>query len=377
MEETAKKDVELLKTLRTPEFAEFFNKKIEPSLLEVENLRNKFVSAYFTAIVLSAVIAAGIYFLFKNYSGIIVALLIIVAVLNYVRCVYSLNAKSKILSKLLSFWGEFSGETPNVKDLMWKRMAEAIWDYTDTGIYSQRETEHSYFDNNDYIANPHGQYAKSLNIFPDFNRCEAYEVFKGQYKDIDLVIRSMLFNRVSFSKKYIELGAIRLGRRYIKKIFNGLLITSGVKKEFSGRIIIKNKKNRMNKFGYPEFPPQVSIENEIFEDIFEIYADDIEQVKKLLTVPFMQRLIFIAKQKGKFDILCLFENGLMNLAMQKRGKWFDVSMFKSANTIKNFKKMLMDTGKILTIIDSLHDEAEIETEQAKESKDKIETDNAD
>ena len=29
MEETAKKDVELLKTLRTPEFAEFFNKKIE------------------------------------------------------------------------------------------------------------------------------------------------------------------------------------------------------------------------------------------------------------------------------------------------------------------------------------------------------------
>ena len=54
MEETAKKDVELLKTLRTPEFAEFFNKKIEPSLLEVENLRNKFVSAYFTAIVLSA-----------------------------------------------------------------------------------------------------------------------------------------------------------------------------------------------------------------------------------------------------------------------------------------------------------------------------------
>ena len=39
--------------------------------------------------------------------------------------------------------------------------------------------------------------------------------------------------------------------------------------------------------------------------------------------------------------------------------------------------MLMDTGKILTIIDSLHDEAEIETEQAKESKDKIETDNAD
>ena len=102
-----------------------------------------------------------------------------------------------------------------------------------------------------------------------------------------------------------------------------------------------------------------------------------EQVKKLLTVPFMQRLVFIAKQRGKFDILCLFENGLMNLAMQKRGKWFDVSMFKSANTIKNFKKMLMDTGKILTIIDSLHDEAEIESEQAKESKDKIETDNAD
>ena len=80
----------------------------------------------------------------------------------------------------------------------------------------------------------------------------------------------------------------------------------------------------------------------------------------------MQRLIFIAKQKGKFDILCSFENGVMNLALQKRGKWFDVSMFRSANTIKHYQKMLMDLGKILTIIDTLKAEEKTVTDGRKQ-----------
>ena len=76
MEENAQKGVELIKTLRTPEFAEFFNKEMEPVLQKVETLRNKFVSVYYSSIVLSAVIAVGIYCLTKSFAGVIVGLVI-------------------------------------------------------------------------------------------------------------------------------------------------------------------------------------------------------------------------------------------------------------------------------------------------------------
>lgn len=353
MEETPKKGVELIQTLRTPEFADFFNKEIEPELQEVEALRNKFVSIYYTAIVLSAIIAGGIFFLAKNLSGIIIALIIIITVLNYIKCVYALIAKSKVMSRLLSFWGDFTCETPNIKDLIWKWIAELAYDYTDTGIYAKKETEHSYYDNNDYIANPNGQYAKSLPIFPNFNRCDVFEVFKGVYKDLDLTISSLHLKKASFAKNYLTIGPVKLGKRSIKNIFNGVLITCNTNKKFTGNVVIKKEKSWLKKFEDLSLPPKVSLEDPIFESIFEIYADDQNEAKKLLTTAFIERLIFITKQKGKFDIVCSFENGVMNLAIQKKGKWFDISLFKPANTIKSYQKMLMDLGKILTIIDTL------------------------
>lgn len=358
MEESPKKSVELIQTLRTPEFADFFTKEIEPVLQNVEALRNKFISLNNTAIVLSIVIAAGIYFLYKNYSGIAIAAIIIIAVLNYIKCVYALTAKSKVMSKLLSFWGSFTCETPNIKDLLWKWIAELSCDYTDTGIYKTRETKHSYYDNNDYIANPNGQYAKTLSLFPEFNRCDVFEVLQGIYKDLDLTIRSIHLKRVKFAKNYITLGKLKLGKRSVKTIFNGVLISCNVNKEFKGRVVIKKEKCWLNKFEELSLPPKVSLEEPLFESIFGVYADNESEARYLLTKAFMERLIFITKQKGKFDIICSFENGMMNIAIQKRGKWFNISLFKPAHTIKSYQKMLMDLGKILTVIDTLKVEKE-------------------
>ena len=355
MEENASKSesVELIKTLRTPEFAEFFNKEMEPVLQKVETLRNKFVSVYYSSIVLSAVIAVGIYLLTKSFLGIFVALFIIIIIKRYIKCVYSLNAKSLVMGKLLSFWGDFSCETPNVKDLIWKWITELAVDYTDTGIYESRETKHSYYDNNDYIASPHGQYIKSLRLLPTFNRCYTFEVLEGIYKELNLTIRSLKLEYVSFAKNYIPIGPVKIGKRSINRIFNGIFISCNIDKQISGRVVIKKKKSWLNQFEGLNFPPEVSIEDPIFEEVFEIYADNLSDAKQLLTIPVMQRLVFIAKQKGKFDIVCSFESGMFNIAMQKNGKWFDVSLFKSANTIKHYHKMLMDLGKVLTIVDTL------------------------
>lgn len=365
MEENAQKGVELIKTLRTPEFAEFFNKEMEPVLQKVETLRNKFVSVYYSSIVLSAVIAVGIYCLTKSFAGVFVALFIIIIVKKYIKCVYSLTAKSQVMGKLLSFWGDFSCETPNVKDLMWKWLAELAFDYTDTGIYEARETKQSYYDNNDYIASPHGRYVKSLRLLPSFNRCYAFEVLDGVYKNLSLTIRALRLEYISFTKNYITIGPVKIGRRTVNRIFNGIFVTCNLNKKFDGHIVIKKKKSWLDKFEGLNFPEHITIDDPIFEDVFEIYADDIFEAKRLLTIPVMQRLIFIAKQKGKFDILCSFENGVMNLALQKRGKWFDVSMFRSANTIKHYQKMLMDLGKILTIIDTLKAEEKTVTDGRK------------
>ena len=134
---------------------------------------------------------------------------------------------------------------------------------------------------------------------------------------------------------------------------NGIFISCNIDKQISGRVVIKKKKSWLNQFEGLNFPPEVSIEDPIFEEVFEIYADNLSDAKQLLTIPVMQRLVFIAKQKGKFDIVCSFESGMFNIAMQKKGKWFDVSLFKSANTIKHYQKMLMDLGKVLTIVDTL------------------------
>ena len=359
MEENAQKGVELIKTLRTPEFAEFFNKEMEPVLQKIETLRNKFVSVYYSTIVLSAIIAVGIYLLTKSYLGVFAALFIVMVVKKYVRCVYALNAKSRVMGKLLSFWGDFSCETPNVKDLIWKWLAELSFDYTDTGIYESKETKRTYFDNNDYIASPHGQYVKSLRLLPSFNRCYAFEVIDGIYKGMNLTIRTLRLDYVSFTKNFITVGPLKLGRRTINKIFNGVFISCNIAKKTSGRVVIKKKKSWLNQFENLNLPPAVSLEDPIFEEVFEVYADDISDAKNILTIPILQRFIFIAKQKGKFDVVCSFENGMMNLALQKKGKWFDVSLFKSSNTIKNYRKLLMDLGKVLTVVDTMKAEQDI------------------
>lgn len=359
-----KKGLELIRTLKSPEFAEFYTQKIEPDLNEIEALRIKFKNAYFSVIVFSLVIIGALYYLrfIGIISGGIILGIFLCAALGYIKCVYALIAKSRVMSKLLSYWGNFTCEIPNLKDLIWKWFVELIFDHTDTGIYSNKSKRkaHSFYDTNDYIANPNGQYAKSLLLFPDFNRCDCFEVFKGLYSGLNVVIRSMHLKKASFSKTYITAGPIKLGARKIKNIFNGVLVTTSLNKNFKGRVIIRKEKGFYNKFEGLALPPKVSLEDPVFESLFEVYADDQVEARYLLTTAFMERLVFIAKQPEKFDIICSFENGLLNIGLQKKkGRWFDIDLFKPANTIKNYQKMLKDLGKILTVLDTLKLEQKI------------------
>ena len=385
--ENLKNNVDFAQALKTPQFSAFFKANVVPILKKAESVRKGYLFTYYFVIALAVVISACIYIFHRSFGfWAVVAMSVVITftVLNYLKIVYSLNVKKMVLPKMLSFWGNFVFDSASILQMIWKWFLELIRDYTDLQFYvnkslrmRNRLDKYSYsigtenksdinverikYGYDDFSGDADAQYAKSLLLFPKFNRCDSFDNFKGVYKDLKIAIRSLHIKNVEYAKSTIKLGPIQLRGAISHNVFDGVLVTSSINKEFKGRVVIRKEKGLMNKLEGISLPPRVVLEDPVFESIFEVYADDQIEARYLLTTAFMERLVSVVGSNNQFDVVCSFENGVMNLGLQKKkkDKWFEFDLFKPADVLRSYQKIFLDLDKIFTVIDVLKLEQKI------------------
>lgn len=97
----------------------------------------------------------------------------------------------------------------------------------------------------------------------------------------------------------------------------------------------------------------------VFESLYEVFSNDQVEARYLLTPSFMTRLAKADLRNKSFRITLSFENGTINMALPSAKDWFEFSLFKSVNDIRNLQTVLLELANILAIVDTLRMEENI------------------
>lgn len=107
---------------------------------------------------------------------------------------------------------------------------------------------------------------------------------------------------------------------------------------------------------------RIAVEDSSFEDVFEVYSDTKAEAHDLLTTDFIQHVFYLRYFFGKNIECAIFENNwLIKIETQKN--FFEPgSIFEAEDFIDDAKSLLEVMHHILTIIDTLELEQNMEFE---------------
>ncbi len=304
------------------DFRQFYRKELAIYMDDLEKERKKFLNIIYSIIFVSCIILG---FLIKyliqidiRLSGYFIAG--VVLLILWIAKKYKTKVKKKVLSKLLSYIGDF-------------RLIKN--DYTLDNI-------------------------KSLNLFPIFNSVSFDDRIKGLYKllNVDIV-------ELSLTRSYGKSSAV---------VFQGLLIKVPCNKKFTGITVIRDKSSNPdsnNSFLGKEISlfnknlekpklDKVVLEDTEFNKFYDVNSTDQIEARYLITTAFMNRMLNMAKGKAESKISVSFEHGHVYISVYTPFKdWFEVPILKPTNDINNYKAIIYEIIQIMKIIDSLKLEQKI------------------
>lgn len=335
--------VNLLKTLASPEFYNYYIKNIVPVIDEIEKHRKNCI-AYMTlaTVILSIILVYLIKFSVPvipslnegklafsiNFELLIQGAFIIAAIIPiYLFPIkrYRSIAKELFLSKLLGFLGNF--EYYNYQCGLWTGLAMNMgWDDCKSGPF--------------FVSK-----IKNLSLINDFNITCLDDNIRGVYNGLKVEIQEMDLKYESKSGKY----------RTVTKVFKGLLMSVEVLKPMKGRTILMPDMGMLNNLNdYSHFGMErVTLEDPAFEAIFEVYSTDQVESRYLLTTAFMDRMLKARRTNPTSGIKCEFVNGHMYMAFSSEKDWFELPVFTSAKKFQNYQRILCELSTLLSVIDTL------------------------
>ena len=288
-------------------FNKFYRSEIAPMMQKVESKRIFYLIFFYIFLVIGLIgmfgcIMACIFhiriFLMDIHIYIYLSLFIVVPVLLVKY--YESSAKNLFLQKLLSFLGNFK-------------------------IIKEKEKKVSVI-----------TYIQSLSLLPSFNSYQVDDYFYGTYNGVDIKISDICLKRVISSEN---------GSRTIT-VFAGIFLTLKSFKKYKGKTTIG-----LNDSGLLAGKNKVNLEDPVFESYYDVVSNDQVEARYLITPAFMERLIELNKKFGTI-LLVSFEQGNINIAIEKSNS-FELSMFKSATNIDNYRKIIFELSDILSIVDTL------------------------
>ncbi len=186
--------------------------------------------------------------------------------------------------------------------------------------------------------------SKSL-LFGIYDDKSGDDYFKGSYKGVDVVISEEKLEKYYYDSK---------GKRRERTIFEGILVSLEMNKNFEGQTVGKRDKGFLNKFNGCTGLENVKLEDVVFEKEWEIYSNNQVEARYLLTTAFMERLLRVKKMYLSNRLQFSFFDNVLFLAIDSGENMFQSSsLFLSTFDRKHINKTLEQFLSVLAIVDLL------------------------
>ena len=182
-------------------------------------------------------------------------------------------------------------------------------------------------------------------IFPPADEYDADDCFSGVWQGVPLKISEQILKTVQHEKNKTEK----------KIVFQGIGVSFEMDKKFKGQTVVLKDSGFFNRFkGFKGFE-RVTLEDPVFENLFEVYGTNQVEARFLLTPIFMERIVKLKDlYKGK-SIQLYFSDNKVLLAIDTKQDMFEPCSFFKTNLNKQKVDLVFEEFiTIFSIIDLLN-----------------------
>lgn len=182
-------------------------------------------------------------------------------------------------------------------------------------------------------------------IFPNYDEYEADDCFFGTYKNVGISVYEQKLKEIHYNSK---------GQRNSVTVFQGIAVEMDMKKNFSGHTIVLKDKGLLNKFTHFDKMERITLEDVVFEKLFEVYSTNQIEARYILTTGFMERILRLKELYAGKKIEISFNNSKILLAIDTGEDMFEAcSFFKTNLNQKRFEKVFEEFWTLFSIVNIL------------------------
>jgi hypothetical protein len=199
-------------------------------------------------------------------------------------------------------------------------------------------------------------FLREIGLVPGHNRRRVDDVFHGRHRQTGFTMAEVRLRRER-----------RSGKRSSQTVFRGLIFAIDVPRPIAGRILIARDggllgngiKGWLKRFSGMQ---RVALPHDAFEARFELYADQPEPAREIVTPVLCDSLVALAKAHDGAPFQAAFVDRRFFLAMPRRGDQFRVgSLFRSTGTLQGeLAPLIRDVRIVHRLIDHLHGDRPLE-----------------
>lgn len=189
---------------------------------------------------------------------------------------------------------------------------------------------------------------KDVGVVPGWDRSKYEDLLTGKRGEVDFE----LFEAHLEEKRTTTDSKGRTQTTWVT-VFRGQCLRLDFHKTFYGRTLITRDAGFFNRFGSGKGMQRATLEDPVFEKIFEVYTTDQVESRYLLTPDFMQKLVDLEKTFKGGKLKAAFDGGEMFITVQG-GNLFELgSMFKPLDSADRVRELIADFAAVFGIIDSV------------------------
>ncbi|MFN4224781.1 MAG: DUF3137 domain-containing protein [Hyphomonas sp.] len=189
---------------------------------------------------------------------------------------------------------------------------------------------------------------KEVGVVPGWDRSKYEDLLTGKRGEVDFE----LFEAHLEEKRTTTDSKGRTQTTWVT-VFRGQCLRLDFHKTFYGRTLITRDAGFFNRFGGGKGMQRATLEDPVFEKIFEVYTTDQVESRYLLTPDFMQKLVDLEKTFKGGKLKAAFEGGEMFITVQGGNLFEPGSMFKPLDSADRVRDLINDFAAVFAIIDSV------------------------
>jgi hypothetical protein len=143
----------------------------------------------------------------------------------------------------------------------------------------------------------------AVGLLPRHDRVTAEDEIRGTYR--------------GHAVRLCELQLVKTGRKTNWTLFQGLLVEVDVATPFAGTTLVVDNTVGAARPGGAENLARVRLDDPLFDEVYQVYADDEAGARAVLTPDAMERLLVMADSSGFAPPFLLFEGGHMAFAVKR------------------------------------------------------------